>query len=56
LGLKGGRRAGGANKMRCANPYRTPPTFRFAYQAGDNRPIMEALDAVLTAKAPELAV
>lgn len=37
------------------NQYRTPSTFNLAYQGRDDRPIMEALDAVLSAKAPELS-
>jgi len=34
---------------------RLPTTFYLAYQARDDRPLMEALDALLAAKAPELS-
>jgi predicted O-linked N-acetylglucosamine transferase (SPINDLY family) len=37
------------------DPARLPTTFYLAYQARDDRPLMQALDAMLSAKAPELS-
>jgi predicted O-linked N-acetylglucosamine transferase (SPINDLY family) len=37
------------------DPARLPTTFYLAYQARDDRPLMQALDAMLSAKAPALS-
>jgi predicted O-linked N-acetylglucosamine transferase (SPINDLY family) len=40
---------------RLEDPSRLPTTFYLAYQARDDRPLMAALDTMLSAKAPELS-